>query len=60
MRLCGVTFAEAQDAFVVRRVGGVEIPFANRVNSQELLIKRFDILEDLQSVVDSVSSDGHD
>jgi hypothetical protein len=31
-----------------------------RVNSQELLIERFDILENLQSVVDSVSSDGHD
>jgi hypothetical protein len=27
---CGVTFAEAKDAFMVRVVGGVEIPFANR------------------------------
>jgi hypothetical protein len=27
---CGVTFAEAQDAFVLRAVGGLEIPFASR------------------------------
>ena len=32
---CGVTFAEARDAFVLRAVGGLEIPFASR----ELMIR---------------------
>jgi hypothetical protein len=27
---CGVTFAEARDAFVLRAIGGLEIPFATR------------------------------
>jgi hypothetical protein len=27
---CGVTFAEAEDAFVLRAIGGVKIPFASR------------------------------
>jgi hypothetical protein len=27
---CGVTFAEARDAFVFRAIGGLEIPFAGR------------------------------
>jgi hypothetical protein len=27
---CGVTFSEAKDAFVLRAIGGLEIPFASR------------------------------
>ena len=27
---CGVTYAEARDAFILRAIGGVEIPFASR------------------------------
>ena len=27
---CGVTYAEAKDAFILRAIGGVEIPFASR------------------------------
>ena len=27
---CGVTYAEAKNGVVVRTIGGVEIPFANR------------------------------
>jgi hypothetical protein len=27
---CGVTFAEAKEAFIVRAISGVEVPFASR------------------------------
>jgi hypothetical protein len=32
---CGVTYAEARDAFILRPIGGLEIPFASR----ELMIR---------------------
>jgi hypothetical protein len=32
---CGVTYAEARDAFILRPIGGVAIPFASR----ELMIR---------------------